>query len=136
MGALGQVSKLPEDQIPSKCKHADILKIIMLNCKALSFKRTYSHVEAHKDDKMDFGMLSRPSQLNCACDYAAKSSTKPRPVRPTPTNETTAGGSQCLGRKGEISTDQVNRLRYYSHRQLAWEEFVTANICPTVNSIK
>jgi len=72
LGALGQVANLPSNQIPSKCKHSNILKIIMINCKALLFKRKYNHVAAHQDNNMDFGLLSQPSQLNCACDYAAK----------------------------------------------------------------
>jgi hypothetical protein len=28
LGALNQVKNLPQDQIPTKCKHSDILKII------------------------------------------------------------------------------------------------------------
>ena len=58
LGALGQVTKLPENRIPSKCKHSEILKIVMINCKALSFKRKYIHVAAHQDNNMDFGLLS------------------------------------------------------------------------------
>ena len=71
-GAFGQVKKLPENRIPFKCKHSIILKIIMINCKELLFERKYIHVAAHQDNNMDFGLLSCPSQLNCACNYAAK----------------------------------------------------------------
>jgi hypothetical protein len=44
----------------------------MVNCTSLSFKRFFSHVQAHQDDKDDFSNLERPSQLNCIFDGEAK----------------------------------------------------------------
>jgi hypothetical protein len=71
-GALQTISKLPEDRIPPRWKHADILKVIAHHGRQVPFRRTYFHVKAHQDDNTDWMKLSRPSQLNCACDAAAK----------------------------------------------------------------
>jgi hypothetical protein len=65
LGALNKVEHLPPQRIPSRCRHSDILKNILVNCTSLSFKR-------HQDEKEDFGNLERPSQLNCVCDGEAK----------------------------------------------------------------
>lgn len=74
LGTLNQVSKLPTDRIPAKYKQSDILKTIMNQCRVLSFQLKYTHLEAHQDDNQDFSTLSRPSQLNIACDLIAKQS--------------------------------------------------------------
>ena len=50
LGALGCVAKLPPYRIPSRCRHLDILKTIMVNCASLSFQWEYHHVAAHQDD--------------------------------------------------------------------------------------
>jgi len=50
IGALGHVAKLPPYRIPSRCRHLDILKTIMVNCASLSFQQDYHHVAAHQDD--------------------------------------------------------------------------------------
>lgn len=71
-GALQKVEGLPPLRIPSHCKHADILKNILINCTNLSFDVAFQHIKAHQDDKMDFDLLSRPAQLNCAVDAGAK----------------------------------------------------------------
>ena len=129
LGALGQVTKLPANCIPSKCKHSDILKIIMINCKALSFKRKHIHVAAHQDNNMDFGLLSRKSQLNCACNYAAKRILLDLcPLDIPQQKRLPLEAVSVWAGKEKISTDQVHRLRYYAHRQLAQEEFAGANI--------
>jgi hypothetical protein len=39
IGALGRVAKLPPYRIPSRCRHLDVLKTIMVNCASLSFHR-------------------------------------------------------------------------------------------------
>eukprot|EP00956_Cyclotella_meneghiniana_P010074 scaffold13929_cov79-Cyclotella_meneghiniana.AAC.4 len=57
LGALHKVEHLPPGKIPSKCRHSDILKNIMLHCNSLSFKRIFSHVKAHQDDHEDFEAL-------------------------------------------------------------------------------
>ena len=41
-------------------------KTILVNCGGLTFSRTYSHVEAHQDEKVKWEELSREVQLNAA----------------------------------------------------------------------
>ena len=72
LGALHKVEHLPPHKIPSNCRHSDVLKNILINCSSLSFKRIFSHVSAHQDDLKQWEELTRPEQLNCACDQAAK----------------------------------------------------------------
>ena len=72
LGALSRARDLPPGKVPSQCKHADILKNILLACDNLSFSRRYEHIEAHQDDSAAFASLSRPAQLNCAVDAGAK----------------------------------------------------------------
>ena len=64
LGALGRVLNLPAARIPAKCKHADILKNIMVNCKNLKFSREYLHVRAHQDDKEGYASLCRPAPVS------------------------------------------------------------------------
>eukprot|EP00956_Cyclotella_meneghiniana_P029291 scaffold70426_cov59-Cyclotella_meneghiniana.AAC.2 len=72
LGALHKVEHLPPRRIPSRCRHSDVLKTIMLNCSDLTFKRLFSHVKAHQEDSEEWSKLERESQLNCGCDLAAK----------------------------------------------------------------
>jgi hypothetical protein len=72
LGALRRVTELPPYRIPSCCKHSDILKNILVNCRALSFLIHYLHVRAHQDDSTSFKNLSRKAQLNCLCNHTAK----------------------------------------------------------------
>ena len=63
LGALGTVANLPTNRIPCRCKHSDIVKNMMVNCRNLTFACSYSHVKAHQDDDMAYQYYSRPSQL-------------------------------------------------------------------------
>ncbi len=72
LGALSHVVNLPPYCIPSRCKHSDILKNILVNCRDLSFSVHFSHIKAHQDDKTSFDKLSWKAQLNCICDHLAK----------------------------------------------------------------
>ena len=49
LGALQKVTTLPSHRIPSRCRHSDILKNIMVNCAPLTFRLVYQHVDAHQD---------------------------------------------------------------------------------------
>ena len=69
LGALNQVKNLPHDRIPTKCKHSDILKIIMINCSNLTFSRIYSHVAAHQDNNTSFDKLPRLPQNGSYFNY-------------------------------------------------------------------
>jgi hypothetical protein len=72
LGALGRVTSLPGDRLPSGIKHSDILKVLMIHCNNYSFDCDYVHVHAHQDDREEYGSLSRISQLNCCMDLDAK----------------------------------------------------------------
>ncbi len=72
LGALQRVTYLPPYRMPSRCKHSDILKNLLVNSQDLTFSTHYSHVKAHQDNKTAFHKLSRESQLNCICDHFAK----------------------------------------------------------------
>jgi hypothetical protein len=71
LGALNQVSYLPPYQIPSRCRHSDILKNILVHCRELSFVTYYSYIKVHQDNQTSFKNLSRKAQLNCICNHAA-----------------------------------------------------------------
>jgi hypothetical protein len=64
LGALKRVVHLPPYQIPSCCKHSDILKNLLVNCQDLTFTLYYLHVKAHQDDNVPFDKLSWKLQLN------------------------------------------------------------------------
>jgi hypothetical protein len=72
LGALRKVQNLPPLRVPLRLAHLDVLKNILVNCNNLTFERCYLHVLAHQDDKVDYGDLSRPTQLNVNMDYNAK----------------------------------------------------------------
>ena len=72
LGSLGHVATLPPYRIPSRCRHSDILKTIMVNCTNLSFKQEYHHVTAHQDNHTRWEDMSRTAQLNSACNAGAK----------------------------------------------------------------
>jgi hypothetical protein len=89
LGALQRVTYLPPYQIPSRCKHLDIFKNILVNCRDLTFSINYSHVKVHQDDTTPFKKLSRSLQLNCICDHLAKQRLSDGEAKPK-------GGSQLF----------------------------------------
>ena len=72
LGALGRLANLPPHRIPTKCRHSDILKNILVKCTSLSFTLAYSHVKAHQYYHEEFSTLPRPAQFNVHCDGMAK----------------------------------------------------------------
>ena len=73
IGALGRVTYLPPNQIPTRYRHSDILETILVNWSGLPFSCIYEHVKAYQDDNRKYDTLIRQSQLNCYCDGGAKS---------------------------------------------------------------
>ena len=69
---MNRVLFLPPYRIPSRCRHFDILKNILVHCRDLSFATSYTHIKAHQDNHTSFKNLDRTAQLNCICDHAAK----------------------------------------------------------------
>jgi hypothetical protein len=72
LGALGHTAELPPYRIPTRCKHSDVLKMILVNCGCLLFHWEYIHIDAHQDDLKQWEDLLREAQLNAACDAGAK----------------------------------------------------------------
>ncbi len=70
--ALGCIAELPPYRIPTRCRHSDILKTILVNCDGLSFHWEYIHAEAHQDDCMRWEELSREAQLNAGSNAGTK----------------------------------------------------------------
>ena len=120
LGALQRVTYLPPYRIPSRCKHSDILKNILVNCRDLTFSINYSHMKAHQDHTMPFKKLSRSSQLNCICDHLAKQRLSDGEAEPK-------GGSQLfllepisIFVEGEkLSSEARPLLQFHAHCQLA-----------------
>ena len=84
LGALSWVAELPPYQVPSCCRHSDILKMILENCGGLTFSRTYCHVKAHQDDTVKWEELSHEAQLNAACDIGAKAMIRKQDITDLP----------------------------------------------------
>ena len=120
LGALRRVTDLPPYWIPSRCKHSDILKNILVHCRALSFTLRYLHVRAHQDNATSFKKLSRKAQLNCICDHTAK-----QRIAIDGTEGSTAGRMfplEPIGmfiQGGKLTSDTGDTLRFWAHRQLA-----------------
>ena len=58
--------------MPTKTKHADILRRIRLVCTTLPLDISFEHIKAHQDDSILYHLLDRMSQLNVDCDTLAK----------------------------------------------------------------
>jgi len=120
LGAMNRVSSLPPYRIPSRCRHSDILKNILVNCGDLTFTTHYSHIKAHQDDLTPFHNLNRKAQLNCICDHAAKF----RIIKDG--QEEAASGQlfplETIGvfvRGEKMTSDTGGQIRYWAHHQIA-----------------
>ena len=124
MGALGRIANLPPHRIPSKCKHSDILKNVLVNCASLTFTVKYKHVKAHQDDQDEYSKLERPAQLNCLCDGMAKGvvweladekfpQQKMFPLEPV---------AVFIG-KDKLTSDMAGELRFWMQKQIAEDVF-------------
>ena len=129
LGALRRVVELPPYRIPSRCKHSDILKNILVNCRSLSFTTHYRHVRAHQDDTKAFKDLGRLAQLNCICDHTAKQriaadgSGHRQPGSLFPLEPI---GMFVQGEK--LTSDTGNLLGFWAHWQLARAHYSSRNI--------
>jgi hypothetical protein len=125
LGALKRVMYLPPYPIPSRCRHSDILKTILVHCRGLTFTTYYSRVKAHQDDKDSFSKLSRKAQLNCICDHAAKVQivadgievvTPPCRMFPLETISLFVGGQKMTSEMGD-------HIQFWDHHCLAQEYY-------------
>ncbi len=116
LGALNKVKNLPPNRIPSKCRHSDVLKNILVNCSGLSFTRLFLHVSAHQDNRSRFEDLSQPAQLNCVVDFGAKWALLELDALDLPWQEPfpLEAISVFAGRE-KMTSDTGPFLRYYAH---------------------
>jgi hypothetical protein len=120
IGALGRMAKLPPYRIPSRCRHSDILKTIMVNCTSLSFQQEYHHVVAHQDDHTQWEDLTRAAQLNSACDAGAKAILHSQDVKNLPLQEAFPFKPICMFIEGKkMTSDKGAHIRYAAGRQIA-----------------
>lgn len=124
LGALNRVEHLPPHRIPTRCRHSDILKNILVNCREMTFEMCYSHVEAHQDDHKEFDDLTLPSKWNCTMDFAAKNEIWKLDVDKLPYQEPFPLEPICMfvGRE-KMTSDTGEYLRFHAHRKLAKEFF-------------
>jgi hypothetical protein len=104
---FGPHAKLPPYRIPSRCRHSDILKTIMVNCASLSFQREYHHVAAHQDDHTRWEDLTRAAQLNSACDAGAKAILCSQDVTNLPPREAFPLDPICMFVEGKKMTSDT-----------------------------
>ncbi len=113
LGALSRVAELPPYQVPSRCRHSDILKTIIVNCGGLTFSRKYCHVEAHQDDKVKWEELSHEAQLNAACDAGAKAVIQKQDITDLPPQKSFPLEPICMFVDGKkITSDTGSHIRY------------------------
>ena len=118
--ALGSVEGLPTLKIPTKYKHSDILKNILVNCSDLSFRRTYEHISAHQDDSAAFHTLSRAAQLNCAVDAGAKRQlTNLDPTMTLTQHRFPLEPIVCFAGARKLTASMGKFIRFYAHKRLA-----------------
>ena len=116
--------QLPPPKIPSRCRHSDVLKIILVSCTALSFTLQYAHMKARQDNTKDFTSLTRVAQLNVHYNGMAKNvlwgfsgSDHPRqktfPLEPV---------AMFVG-NDKLTSCMHKTLRFWIHKQIAMDTF-------------
>ena len=121
LGALHRVKDLPPHRIPSRCRHSDILKNLLVNCSNLTFVRYFSHVKAHQDDHEDWSKLdTRQAQLNCLCDAGAKSQILEADPFNLPKQRAFPLEPICMFMGNEkMTSDTGGQIRFAAHRVIA-----------------
>ncbi len=120
ISGLDTVQNLPPYRIPSRCRHLDILKVIMVNCTDLSFTRHYSHVKAHQDNGTEYHLHSRESQINCAMDYKGKTTILSLNAMSLPCQQCFPLKPICVFvGNSKLTADMQDHLRYWAHLKLA-----------------
>ena len=129
LGALDKVCTLPPRKIPTRCKHSDILKVILVNCSNLTFTLRYHHVEAHQDDHDAYENLCRPAQLNSLVDSSAKRENwkfdgeEMPPQLPFPLEPVVVYVGQV-----KMTSDTAEIVRFQAHHKIAEDTFFRLEI--------
>ncbi len=120
LGALIRTAELPLHRIPTRCKHSDVLKTILVNSGGLSFHREYIHVEAHQDNLTRWEDLSREAQINAACNAGAKAMLRSQDVTNHTQQEPFPLEPICLFVEGtKMTSDTRAHIRYVAGQQVA-----------------
>ncbi len=132
LGALNKIHHLPPHRIPSKCRHSDVLKNVMILCSSLSFKCFFSHVSAHQDDHTKWENLSCAKKFNCAANFGVKRALLNLDSNELPCQQHFPLEAICAwsGRE-KMKSDTSHHIRFHAHQQLAREEFDAAKILTT-----
>ena len=128
MGALQTLSNLPPSRVPPKWKHADILKIITSHGQKIPFQCRFFHVRAHQDDTTDWTALTHTSQLNCACDVAAKREIIESSVANHTYPQLPAETLSIVVDSHKLTSDTESVLRYVTHKAEAKSLFTSLRI--------
>ncbi len=135
LGALKRVVHIPPYQMPLCCKHSDILKHILINCRDLTFTLYYSHVKAHQDDSVAFNKLSRKSQL-IVCATTWQSSAAVNPHNDSSKTTTYSPWNPLVSLLRVQSCCLVQASRYPSMRTVSLQKrsFCGSRSCPAMGS--
>ncbi len=129
LSTLKRVTYLPPYRIPSRCRHFDILKTILVHCCQLTFTTYYSHVTAHQDDKDLFSKLGRKAQLNCICDHVAKAWIAADGIEATTPCRMFLLEPVGLFVGGQKMTSEAgNHIQFWAHRCLAQDYYCNYKI--------
>jgi hypothetical protein len=89
----------------------DILTLV--NCSGVLFHWKYLHVEAHQDNCMWWGDLSRDAQLNARCDVGAKTMLCSQDIKDLPQKEVFPLEPLCMFVEGtKMTSDMGAHIRY------------------------
>lgn len=92
----------------------------MVNCSNLSFQREYHHVSAHQDNHTRWENLTRPAQLNLACDAGAKAILRSQDVTDLPPQKAFPLEPICMVVDGKkMSSDTGAHIRFAAGRWIA-----------------
>ncbi len=129
LGTLDKVKNLSPHRIPSKCRHSDVLKNIMIYCSAMTFDCLFLHVSTHQDNREGYENLSRQAQLNCAANFGAKQVLLRLNPDDLPRQQAfpLEAISVWAGRE-KMMSDMGSSIRYHMHKNLAREEFDAAGV--------
>ncbi len=113
LGALGRTAELPPYCIPTRCKHSDVLKMILVNCGGLLFYQEYIHFNAHQENLKRWEDLSREAQLNAACDAGTKAKLRLQDITNLPQQEPFPLEPLCLFVEGtKMTSDMWAHIQY------------------------
>ncbi len=89
----------------------------------------FSHVKAHQDNSIEYGSLSRHTQLNCQMDYHAKKAIwEMTPDPEAPTQRFPLEPICIFLGKNKLKSDKGEKLKFWVQWQQARSYFYNADI--------